>query len=97
LVLGATNSANGLFAVNGALCAGGFLALHLALGTLAHGVADSRAGGIIALPLAHGVALLCRDSSHQENDNDAEEDAGHLLVECVVLHWSVSKRDSVFL
>jgi hypothetical protein len=78
LVLGAADGANGLLAVNGALSAGGFLALHLALGAFAHGVADSRAGGIIALPLAHRVALLCRDSSHHENDNDGEEEAGHL-------------------
>ena len=55
--LGATNRASGLLAVHIALGARKLLALHLALGTSADGVAHSGASGIIALPLALGVAL----------------------------------------
>jgi len=64
LLLRAANRAHGLLAVDGARRARGLLALHLALGALTHRVADSRAGGIIALPLALRVALL----SHNDAD-----------------------------
>jgi len=77
LVLGATNGAHGLLAVNGALGAGGLLALHLALGALADGVAHSRAGRIVALPLASGVALGSRGRSHAQNKGDTEKEARH--------------------
>jgi len=59
LILGAANGANGLFAVYSALSASSFLALHLALRSFTDRMADSRAGGVIALPLALRVALLC--------------------------------------
>jgi len=55
-ILGATNRALGLLAVNGALGALRLLALHLAFGTRAHRVADGRAGGVVALPSAFRVA-----------------------------------------
>ncbi len=56
-VLGATNGAGGLLAVDSARGAGRLLALHLALGALAHGVALGWAGRVIALPSASGVTL----------------------------------------
>jgi len=76
LLLGAADGADGLLAVNSALGARDFLALHLALGTLAHGVAHSRAGRVVTLPLAVGVALRVgrknpRDG-HEGNENDGE-------------------------
>jgi hypothetical protein len=55
--LRATNRASGLLTVDIALGAGELLALHLALGASADGVAHSGAGGVITLPLALGVAL----------------------------------------
>jgi len=70
-VLGAADGADGLLAVDGALGAGGLLTLHLALGALADGVADGRAGGVVALPLALGVALL---GSHSHDDEESEDD-----------------------
>jgi len=79
LVLGATNGANGLLAVHSALGAGGFLALHLALGALADGVAHSRAGRIITLPLAGGVALGSRGRSHAQKESNTEKEARHFL------------------
>ena len=56
--LRATHGASGLLAVNITLRARKLLALHLALGASADGVAHSRAGGVIALPLADRVAAL---------------------------------------
>jgi len=55
-VFGTTDRAFRLFAVDRALRALGLLALHLALGTSAHRVADGGARGVIALPAAHRVA-----------------------------------------
>ena len=75
-LLGASNRANRLGAVNGALGASHLLALHLALGTSANGVANSRAGGVIALPLALGVALGGR--SHGGEQQNGENDEFHL-------------------
>jgi hypothetical protein len=70
LVLGATNRADRAFAVDRATGARSLLALHFANRALANGVADSRAGGIIALPLAVGVALLSRSQGqHGQNGN----------------------------
>jgi len=67
-VLGASNRAGWAFAVNGALCARSLFASHFALGTSANWVADSRAGWIIALPLALRVALIsCNSDSKQNN------------------------------
>jgi len=77
LVLGAADCANGLLAVNSALGAGGLLALHLALGALADWVANSRAAGIIALPLALRVALAGRSSSHRQDENNGKQEARH--------------------
>jgi len=56
-ILGATNGANRLLAVNCAFGARSFLALHLAAGAFADRVADSGAHGVIALPSALRVAL----------------------------------------
>ena len=61
-VLWASNGASWLLAVNIALGAREFLALHLALWSGADWVADSRAGWIIALPLALWVALSLLDT-----------------------------------
>jgi len=80
LVLGTADGADGFLTVNSALGAGGFLTLHLALGTLANRMAHSRAGGVITLPLALRVALFCRSSSNQENNDDGKENAGHGVV-----------------
>ena len=57
LVLGATDGADGLLAMDGALGARYLLALHLALGALAHRVANGGASRVVALPLADRVAL----------------------------------------
>jgi hypothetical protein len=75
-VLGATNGAHWAFAVDGALRAGDLLTLHLALGACAHRVAHSRAGGVIALPFAHGVALFC--SSHCDQQEKGNKHSLHL-------------------
>jgi len=56
--LRATDRAGRLLAVNIALGARELLALHLALRASADGVAHSRAGRVIALPLADRVATL---------------------------------------
>jgi hypothetical protein len=77
LVLGAADGADRLLAVDSALSAGNFLALHLALGSLAHGVAHSRAGGVITLPLAGGVALLRADGDGEQADSQGYEEARH--------------------
>jgi len=67
-VLGASNRAGWAFAVNGALCARSLFASHFALGTSANWVANSRAGWIIALPLALRVALISsNDNSQKQN------------------------------
>jgi len=69
-ILGAADRAHGLLAVNGALSARGFLALHLAAGAFTDGMADSGAHRVVALPSALGVALSL--SSH--GDGRAQED-----------------------
>jgi len=61
LLLRAADGAHGTLAVDGALGTRGLLALHLALRARAHGVADSRAGGVITLPLALRVAFVSED------------------------------------
>jgi hypothetical protein len=73
LVLGAADGADGFLAVNSAFGAGGFLALHLAFGSFTHRVANSRAGGIIALPLALGVAFFSRDGGDGQEGKDDNE------------------------
>jgi len=55
-ILGASDVALGLIAVDLARCARRLLAVHLALGSLAHRVALGRARGIVALPSALRVA-----------------------------------------
>jgi len=65
-LLGAADGAHRALAVDGALGAGDLLTLHLALGACAHRVAHSRASGVVALPFAHGVALLGGGNSQQE-------------------------------
>jgi len=57
-VLGAADRALRLLAVDRALGAGGLLALHLALGTRADGMADGGAGRVVTLPAALRVAVL---------------------------------------
>jgi hypothetical protein len=71
-LLGAADRALGLVAMNGALGAGGLLALHLAVGALANGVALGRALGVVALPLAVGVALLSGSDGEEGEDNNGE-------------------------
>jgi hypothetical protein len=78
LVLGATDGADRLLAVNRALSAGRLLALHLAFGALAHRVANGRASGVITLPLALGVALLRRSASHQQHQSNSENESRHV-------------------
>jgi len=56
-VLGASDRAFGLLAVNSAFGAFGLLALHFAFGASADGVADGRASGVVALPSALRVAV----------------------------------------
>jgi len=80
LVLGAADGADGLLAVDGALSARDFLALHLATRTLADGVANSGAGGIIALPLAVRMALGGEDASNSHKGEESEGDFHHLYV-----------------
>jgi len=78
LVLGAANGADRLLAVDGALGTTRLFALHLAFGSLAHGVANCRAARVVALPLASGVAGLSRNGCNQKA-NYNESKAGHLL------------------
>jgi hypothetical protein len=78
-VLGAADRAHGAFAVHGALGAGGLLATHLTLGAGAHRVANGRAGGVIALPLALGVALGGVGSRNSQEAAHSEENATHLM------------------
>jgi len=73
LILRASNSADGFFAVDSAFGAGGFFALHLAFRAFAHGVANSRAGGVIALPFALRVAFFCGGNSHQQHESNSKE------------------------
>jgi len=72
-VLGAADRANGALAVDSALSAGGLLAAHLALGAGAHGVANSGALGVVALPLALGVALVSHSDGNGESQHDDNE------------------------
>jgi hypothetical protein len=77
VVLGAADRAGGLLAVNDALSALNFLALHLALGAGAHRVAHSRASGVIALPTALRVALGFRGrhgAQGDEREGDSNDD-----------------------
>jgi len=76
-VLGAADRANGALAVHSALGASGLLAAHLALGASANGVANSRALGVVALPLALGVALLSVHSADGQEAEDGEDDTAH--------------------
>jgi len=74
-LLGASHAADGLLAVHVALGAFGLLAIHLALGASAHGVAFGGAHGVIAQPLALGVAgarrvLLSRHCSDDEDERE---------------------------
>ena len=72
-LLGASNGAHGLGAVDGALGAGHLLTLHLALWAGAHGVAHGRACGVITLPLALGVALSRKgDGNEGQQQNSGE-------------------------
>jgi len=68
VVLGATDGADGAFAVNGALGAGDFFASHFARGAGAHWVADGGALRIVALPAALRVALFSSNGSSQSQD-----------------------------
>jgi hypothetical protein len=79
VVLGAADRAGGLLAVDDALSALNFLALHLALGASAHGVADSRASRVIALPTALRVALglSSRHSAQGDERKDDSDDDTH--------------------
>ena len=72
IVLGATNRANGAFAVNNAFSAGGLLATHLALRTSANGVADSRALRVITLPAALRMALLSNDGTDSQEAESSD-------------------------
>jgi len=66
-ILGATNIALRLVAVNLALSAFSLLAVDLALGSFADRVADSGADGVVALPsaLRGAVTFSLRDSGHE--------------------------------
>jgi len=75
LILGAADGADGLLAVDGALGARDFLALHLAAGALTDGMADSGAGRIVALPLAGWVALI-RGGEHAGEGHKGEKSEG---------------------
>jgi len=70
-VLGATNGASRALAVNGAFGARNLFAFHFASGSCADGMADSRAGGVIALPSALGVALCC---GHNPKEASAQKE-----------------------
>jgi len=67
---GATNGADGLFAVNFTFGAFGGFAVHLALGASAHWMAFGRAYGIVAQPFALGVASGCRSKGHDGNSKN---------------------------
>jgi len=69
-VLGAADCADWTFAVDCALRAGYLFTLHLALGASTHWVAHSRAGWVIALPFAHGVALLSGGNSQNQKESN---------------------------
>jgi len=73
VVLGAADRANRALAVHDAFSASSLFASHLALRARAHRVADSRALRIIALPAAHGVALLGSRNSDDGQQNDESE------------------------
>jgi len=73
-LLGATDRAGRLLAVDGALGARGLLALHLADGALADGVAHSGAAGVVTLPLAVGVALIGADSDDGQKKGDGNKE-----------------------
>jgi len=78
LLLGAADGADRLLAVDGALGARDFLALHLALGTFAHRVAHSRAGRVVTLPLAVGVALrVGRENPRDGHEGDEKDGELH--------------------
>jgi hypothetical protein len=78
-ILGASNIALWFIAVNLAFRTFSLLAVNLALGTLADGVANSRTHGIIALPSALRMAVTFdfSDSLHEvslsSNEADGEE------------------------
>jgi len=69
-VLGATNIALWLIAVNLALSTLSLLAVNLALGALAHRVAHGRADGVVALPSALRVAVAFNFSLHEVRISD---------------------------
>jgi len=77
IVLGAADRTHGTLAVNHALGTSGLLASHLALGARAHGVANSRALRVIALPAALRVALF-RHSTNNQYAEDGENNFAHL-------------------
>jgi len=80
-LLGAADIALGLVAVNLAARARGLLALDLALGALAHGVALGGASGVIALPTALRMAPLLLNfhiSGHGHGDQQRQEHKGQL-------------------
>jgi len=77
LVFGATDGADGLLAMDGALGARYLLALHLALGALAHRVANCGAGGVIALPFADGVALQDRARASHKSVERRQQHCRH--------------------
>ena len=67
-ILGASDGADRFLTVNGALGAGGLLALHLTTGTLANGVAHSGAHGVITLPSTGRVTLSLRGKERMEGE-----------------------------
>jgi len=89
-VLGAADGAHRSLAVNSALSAGNLLAFHLALGASAHRVADGRALGVIAHPLAdwmaragswqnHGTGVLCSEHLCGRNHTQQQKGSNHGL------------------
>jgi len=68
--LGATDRADGFFAVNFTFGTFRGFAVHLAFGASADGVAFSGADGIVAQPFALRVASRCRSKGHDGNSKN---------------------------
>jgi len=69
----ATNTADWALAMNNALGTRSLFASHFALGFGANRVANSWAGGIIALPFACRVALLSNSEANDQEESQSEQ------------------------
>jgi len=72
-ISGATNTADWALAMNNALGTRSLFASHFALGFGANRVANSWAGGIIALPFACRVALLSNSEANDQEESQGEQ------------------------